>query len=157
MCIRDSHTAVQESIVAFGKKKDKKIQKIKQSGRPLHINHPTKKNKEIVYYPDVHFLLKNKKIIIFEIVDSQPLDKTIADITRSILVTSATQVYFIVKTEEIKNKIVEVYDVILSKFTDDFDIDEKRLLVEASAIVITEEDIENREELQTLLDKYINI
>ena len=151
------HKLVQESIVDFGKRYDKKIRKILQSGHPLHINHPFKKNKEILYNPDVHFLLKNRKIIIFEVLDSQTLDKTIADITRSILVTNATQVYFIVKTKEIKDKIVELYDVILSKFTDDFDIDEKRLLLDASAIIITEEDIENREELQNLLDTYISI
>lgn len=149
------HKTVQKAIIKFGEN-HQKVDEVKGSGRPIHISHPTK-NQALLYYPDARYELKNRKIIIFEVLDTQKDDKTIADITRSILVLNATQVYFIVKNENIANKIGKIYDVILSKFADDFKIKKRKLLLDASAIIISEEDATDDVGLQNILYEEINI
>ncbi|MCK4736781.1 MAG: hypothetical protein KAT65_30280 [Methanophagales archaeon] len=150
------HKAVQKAIVSFGGG-FRKIKKIRESGRPLHITHPTKK-KIILYNPDVRFELKNRKIIIFEIIDSQPEDKTIADITRSLLAKNVTQLYFIVKSEDMRDKIADIYDIILSGFADYFEGEKKKLFTGGNNILVIAEDIVMDEmKLQELISNNISI
>lgn len=149
------HNAIQSAIINFGNKHTK-VERVRGSGQPIHINHPTK-NKAILYYPDVRFELRSRKIIIFEVLDTQSEDKTIADLIRSVLTQNATQIYFIVKTNEIAEKIVRIYEVILSKFADEFKIWKRKLLEAASVIVISEEDAKDEEFLEYILSNEIFI
>lgn len=144
--------AVQKAVILFGENHTK-VNKVKGGGRTIHIHHPTK-NRALMYYPDAQYGLKNRKIMIFEILDTQKADKTIADITRSILVSNATQVQFIVKNDEIANKVGKIYDVIPSKFIDDFKIKKKKIAVSCQcyyAIIISKENAEDEEVPKSLL------
>ena len=149
------HNTVQNAIVNFGNE-HAKVERVRGSGEPIHINHATK-NKAILYYPDARFELKNRKIVIFEVLDTQSEEKTIADLTRSVLTKNVMQIYFIVKTDEMREKIVRIYEVILSKFADEFKIGKRKLLEDASVIVLSEEDVRDGEKFRTLLTEYITI
>lgn len=149
------HILVQQAIVRFGNN-NKKVARVRHSGQPIHINHPTN-SKTILYNPDVHFELKNRKRIIFEIVDTQPDEKTIADVIRSLLSPNASQVYFIVKNKNKEKNVDRIYDVILSKLADDFRTKKSKLPMDANVIHISQSDISNTQRLDDLLKEYITI
>jgi len=149
------HDIIQKRIVHFGEN-HRKVKRVKTSGHPLHINHPTK-NLSLIYNPDVHFQLKNRKIIVFEIADRQSNEKTIADIIRSFLTPNVSQVYFVVPTEEKRKEITIMYDVILSKLADDFGTKKSKLPLDANVIVISKEDVLDIDKLDALLKEYITL
>ena len=68
------HQRVKDAIVRYGQNHGK-VQRVRQAGHVLHINHPTK-GLTIVYNPDVHFELRHSKIV-FEVLDSQPEDMSL--------------------------------------------------------------------------------
>lgn len=149
------HSQLQKAIEAFGAN-HQKIKRVKKSGRFIHITHPTRK-KAIIYNPDIRFELKNRKIIIFEIVDSQKEDKTMADIIRALLIPNATEIYFIVKSEEMGTKIVDMASVILFRLADVLEIPKKKMPLIVKSVFISENEIENKEEVQNILNEEINI
>ena len=114
------HANVEKGILAFGKKY-KKFEKIYRSNVPIHINHPTKPTRPILYRPDVHFLTKLGKRYIFEILDSELKNENliIADILLACLCPNASYVIFIVPTQEDQDKVMDlaftVTDNLLSK------------------------------------------
>jgi hypothetical protein len=151
----DYHNSIQDEIEKFGKTQ-KKVKRVRTSGKYIHICHPTK-NKSIPYNPDVHFELKNRKIIVFEILDSQSMQKTIADVTRSFLSPNVAQVYFIVKTEKMRDEVITLCDVLLSKLADDFRTKKNKLPMEANVIWISNKDVKNNKKLGEILEENISI
>ena len=148
------HQAVTDAIVRYGRG-HRKVQRIRQSGHYLHINHPTK-NLTIVYNPEVHFELRHSKIV-FEVLDSQKEAKTIADIIRSFLVPNVTQVYFFVKTTNTEQKVSDLCDVILSKLADDFHMKKSKLPINAKVVLITSAETNNQQTLDDAVRESIRI
>jgi len=93
------HRTVERGIILLGKdlKNARKVKKIYRGNeRPLSIVDP--KTKFVLNYkPDVYFILRNNKKLIFEILDSEEKkqDIIIADIIRSFLIENVEALIFI--------------------------------------------------------------
>ena len=113
------HKNVEDGIVAFGEKY-KRFDKIFGSNAPIHINHPTKRMRPILYRPDVHFITKFGKRYIFEILDSELKDENliIADIILACLSPNTSKVIFIVPTEQDQDKVVDLILPLIANLTD---------------------------------------
>lgn len=148
------HSMIQQAILDFGKS-NRKVKRVR-SNQPLHINHPTKKL-VMLYYPDVYFELKNRKKVVFEVIDKQSNDKTVADIFRCFLSPNVSQVYFVVKSSAKEKEVSEMCDIILSKLADEFNTKKSKLPIEVNVITITEEEAQNEENLNKLLQRLITI
>jgi hypothetical protein len=103
------HRNVEQGILAFGKKY-KRFDKIHGSNVPIHINHPTKRTRPILYRPDAHFVTKFGRRFIFEIIDSELKDENliIADILLACLSPNTSKVIFIVPREEDQDKVMDL-------------------------------------------------
>ena len=99
------HRTIQKGIVLFGEDW-KKVDKVHLgNNRPLSIT--TVSSKFVVkYQPDVYFKLKNGKILIFEILQTElkKQDIIIADVIRSFLVENVCGLVFIYKTKKKKDE-----------------------------------------------------
>lgn len=149
------HETVKNSIVRFGNSNNK-VDRVRQSGHPLHINHPTRRL-SILYNPDVHFEMRNRKIIVFEVLDSQQEVKTIADIIRSLLAMHVSQVYFFVDSIEKRDEVYDLCDVILSKLADDFKTKKSDLPLDAKIVLITRSETNNQTVLDSVISEEIKI
>lgn len=93
------HSLMEHGILLLGDelKRQRKVQKVfTGSQRPLSIvDHHTKH--VINYKPDVYFILRNNKKLIFEVLDSEieKQDIIIADVIRSFLIENVDAVIFI--------------------------------------------------------------
>jgi len=103
------HRNVEEGIRAFGRKY-RRFAEINGSNVPLHINHPTKRMRPILYHPDAHFVTKFGKRHIFEIFDSELKNENliIADILVACLSPNTSKVIFIVPKQEDQDKVVDL-------------------------------------------------
>lgn len=103
------HKNVEQGVLAFGKKY-KRFEKICGSSVPLHINHPTKRLRPILYRPDIHFVTKMGKRYIFEILDSELRDENlvISDILLACLCPNTAKVIFIVPRVEDQHKVIDL-------------------------------------------------
>lgn len=97
--VTEYHKSVQDALINFGESllKQKKIKKLYEGNKkPLSIVDSGTKF-VVNYKPDVFFVLKNNKKLIFEILDSEEKkqDIIIADIIRSILVENVDGLIFL--------------------------------------------------------------
>ncbi len=98
------HSTVEKGILLLGQEgiKQKKIKKVLRGNEnPLSIvDHTTKY--VVNYQPDVYFILRNNKKLIFEVLDSeeQKQDIIIADVIRSFLVENVEALLFIYSGSE---------------------------------------------------------
>jgi len=88
--VTEYHKIIEDSLIFLGNewKNQRKIKNVYRGNeRPLSIVGPRSKN-VLNYEPDVYFILKNNKKLIFEVLDSEERkqDIIIADIIRSFLV-----------------------------------------------------------------------
>lgn len=93
------HRKIEDSLAILGNdwKNQKKVKKIYRGNeRPLSIVDPRSKL-VLNYQPDVYFILKNNKKLIFEVLDSEgkKQDIIIADIIRSFLIENVDALIFI--------------------------------------------------------------
>lgn len=114
------HNKVRDYIYAYGKTIKKVKQVFKDKKRSIPISYPyshTKKSGITIYYePDVHYILSGKRYVIFEIIKSQEIYKTISDYIRSYLCERRIHsTFFITKDKEKIIKIMNTLDVIHSK------------------------------------------
>jgi len=135
LVVSSYHSAVQRAIGRYGKSL-RKVRRVRGPGRPLHVNHPTK-NKVLSYEPDVYFELKNRTVVVFEVLDSQSSDKTIADLVRSLLCLEVCKVFFIVPDDRARDEVNRICDVVLSKIADDFEKRKCDLLLEPEVVIVT--------------------
>jgi len=116
MMVKDYHKNIIKIIEELASKKQHL--KINPLNRQLKIEH-TYKVEGFFYNPDIYFVnTKNNKYLIFEILDSQKKDKTIADICRIIFFKKCYKAIFVVKTDEQKEDIELIVDTIKVIFHD---------------------------------------
>jgi hypothetical protein len=108
------HSNVEKGIRAFGEKYPKRFKQVYDSATPIHINHPRKKMYPILYLPDVIFITKIGKRIIFEVLDSelQNINLMISDIIQSSLSPNTSEVIFIVPKQEDEDKVLDLTQTI---------------------------------------------
>lgn len=121
--VSEYHRTVEKGIMLLGKcsKNAGKVRKLlKGNENPLSLVDP--KNKLVLNYkPDVYFILRNNKKLIFEILDSEEKkqDKIIADIIRSFLIENVEALIFIYPgSENDENTILEALKTIYKSLVD---------------------------------------
>lgn len=103
---------MQEGILLYEERMGNKGSKGEED--PIHIN--AKSRRQILYYPDGHFISKHGKRRIYEILDDQLNNDnlTIADIIQAYLTENVSLIQFIVPTskdkEQVKELAVTIYD-----------------------------------------------
>lgn len=112
------HRRVQTAILKIGSE-SKKIRRVWNDRRPLHIVHPWKKT-ALLYYPDARFETRSGKIWLFEVMDSETgaQAQMIAHILEPLLVEGVIAVVHIVKSETGQQILEDLTDVVLSRMTD---------------------------------------
>lgn len=129
--------------------------------RPLKINHPIK-TFSMNYYPDFYFLNnRNNKYCVFEILDTQPKTKTIADIFRIISLKNCYLAIFIVKDDEIRGDvelIIDTFKLILSDIIQGKNKNiklNKKALLNIICETVEEKLIKKPKKLKTTLNKIV--
>ncbi|MCI4352051.1 MAG: hypothetical protein L3K14_01495 [Thermoplasmata archaeon] len=112
------HRRVQAAIIRIGRE-SKKIRKVWNDRRPLHIVHPYKKT-ALLYYPDVRFETRSGKLWLFEVMDSETgaQAQLIAHVVEPLLVEGVIAVVHIVKSDAGQVILEDLSDVIVSRMTD---------------------------------------
>ena len=117
------HSDVQSAIIKFGNnsKIQKKVRMVFEGNRrPLSLVDPVSKS-VVNYKPDVYYILRNNKKLIFEVLDSEEekQDIIIADIIRSFLVENVEAVIFIYQGKpNIEKLILEALKTIYKGLVD---------------------------------------
>jgi len=104
------HRDVEKGILAFGRKYAKRFEKVCDNTVPIHINHPKKRMRPILYHPDAHLVTRLGKRYVFEILDSELGNENliIADILLSCLSPNTSHIVFIVPKKEDEAKVMDL-------------------------------------------------
>lgn len=118
--VKDYHKNIQYILSDLCKENNDRFKKGFVGNRKIDINHPTKKNKSIIYYPDFVIIAKNGNYYIFQILDSQDDIQalTIANVIEAYLSEQVRKLFFIVKDIKVRNKVNEITETILAKIED---------------------------------------
>lgn len=111
------HKNIQKAILGFGKDNPKKyIEIFTGEQKPIHIHHPIKKHKEILYKPDAHFKTRTREVYVFEILyrELRHTSEIIADVTESLFTPDISKIFFIIpKNGKEVDKLIEISEVII--------------------------------------------
>lgn len=150
------HNNVENGLVELGRRSvsQRRIKKVcRGSVRPLSI--VDSRSKYVVNYkPDVYFVLRNNKKLIFEVLDSElgKQDIIIADVIRSFLVENVDGLFFIYPGPEsaeqtIFEALITVYMGLVSKGVDQLELPNPGKI----GPYVIEEDVANN--IQALAEK----
>ncbi|NWF78024.1 MAG: hypothetical protein HXY36_05475 [Chloroflexi bacterium] len=148
----DHHRKIENCLVTLGAewKSQRRIRKVyRGSEHPLSIVDPRSK-RVVNYQPDVYFILRNNRKLIFEILDSEAekQDIIIADVIRSFLVENVDGLFFIHPgPETVETRIFEalitIYKGLVRKGVDESELPNRKktgpLLVPTSEVNIAQE------------------
>ena len=154
------HDKVRDYIYDYGKAIRKVKQVFKEKQRPIAISYPyprTKKKGITIYYePDVYYILKySKKYMIFEMIESQEIYKTISDFIRCYLCEHQIHsINFITKDKDKRTEIINTLDTIQARLKQIIKEKEKKKF-EHNAIFISESIFNSKKEVDKLLDNEI--
>lgn len=114
----DYHKNVQKAILEFGKENPRKyFQVFTGEQNPIHISHPMKKHREIIYKPDAVFKRNNREIYVFEVLDGQLRNtgEVVADVFESLMTTDIAKLFFVIPSEADKaiDNLIEISEVII--------------------------------------------
>ena len=117
------HQNIEDTLVEFGTEwlKQKKVKRVHRGNlRPLSI--VDSRSKFVInYQPDVYFILRNNKKLIFEVLDSESKkqDIIIADIIRSFLVENVEALIFIHPgPDDVEVRVLEALKTIYKALVD---------------------------------------
>ena len=146
------HTNVQKGIIEFGKS-FRRFKEIYGSNKPILINHPKGKFRPLVWYPDVQFVTKQGKRIVFEILDSElkKEDLIIADVILACLSTDTSKIIFIVPTERDQDKVQRIATTIITNLASL--ISKSKFKKEATYAYILKKEAESPEAVKSVLSK----
>lgn len=99
----------------FGKS-FRRFKEICGDNKPILINHPKGKFRPLVWYPDVQFVTKQGKRIVFEILDSELRNENliIADVILACLSVETSRIIFIVPTEQDQDKVQRIATTVVT-------------------------------------------
>lgn len=154
------HKEIEKCLIALGNewKSQRKIRRVyRGSERPLSIVDP--RSKVVVnYQPDVYFVLRNNKRLIFEVLDSEgeKQDIIIADVIRSFLVENVDGLFFIHPgPESVENRILEalitIYKGLVRKGVDESELPSRK---KTGPYLVTIEEAHNAREMKHKLTQY---
>jgi len=154
------HREIERCLITLGNewKGQKKIKKVyRGSERPLSIVAPHSK-RVVNYQPDVYFVLRNNKKLIFEVLDSEgeKQDIIIADVIRSFLVENVDGLFFIHPGPgSVENRILEalitIYKGLISKGVDESELPNWK---KTGLYLVTKEEAHNAREMKDKLTRY---
>lgn len=154
------HKEIEKCLITLGNewKSQRKIRRVyRGSEHPLSIVDP--RSKLVVnYQPDVYFVLRNNKKLIFEVLDSEgeKQDIIIADVIRSFLVENVDGLLFIHPgPESVENRILEalitIYKSLVSKGVDESELPSRK---KTGPRLVTIEETHNACEMKHKLTQY---
>jgi len=154
------HRKVEACLITLGSdwRSQKKIKKVyRGSERPLSIVEA--RSKLVVnYQPDVYFILRNNKKLIFEVLDSEAekQDIIIADVIRSFLVENVDGLCFIHPgPESVETRILEalitIYTSLVSKGVGESELPNRK---KTGPYLVKQEEANNTQELRDKLNQY---
>lgn len=117
------HKEIEESLIILGYewKNQRKIKEIyRGSERPISLVDPHSK-RVLNYKPDVYFILRNNKKLIFEVLDTEgkKQDIIVADVIRSFLAENVDGLIFIHPgPESVENTVLEALKTIYKGLVD---------------------------------------
>ena len=123
----DYTKSVREIILKVAKK-CKNIVNI-ETEQNIWLGNPKGKVKVATYFtPDIHFVMNNSKVFIFQLCDSQAgkQKEILGDLFSALLAPEVKKIYFIVPTDR-KEEIEQVCKVVKSILQHSFHIHEKRI------------------------------
>jgi len=154
------HRQIEDGLLALGNewKNRKRIRNFyRGSERPLSIVDPRTKL-VLNYQPDVYFILRNNKKLIFEVLDSEghKQDKIIADVIRSFLVENVEGLVFIHPgPESVETTVLEalktIYKGLVGKGVPQSELPNAR---KTGPYLITEKEARYAQELTNKLAQY---
>jgi hypothetical protein len=112
------HKVIQSAILQIGRE-SKKVRKVSNDRRPLHIVHPWKRT-ALLYYPDARFEMRSGKLWLFEVMDSETGSQAqmVAHILEPLLIDGVLAVVHIVKSDAGLRILEDITDVIVSRMTE---------------------------------------
>lgn len=154
------HNIVEKGLVDLGNRNiaQRRIKKVYRGNeKPLSIVDPRSK-RVVNYKPDVYFILKNNKKLIFEVLDSEQekQDIIIADVIRSFLIENVDGLFFIHPGSEtaestILEALITVYKGLVSKGVNQSELPNPRKI---GAYLIREKEVDNVQVLAEKLAQY---
>ena len=156
----DYHRKIQNCLVMLGAewRSQRRVKKVyRGSERPLSIVDP--RSKLVVnYQPDVYFVLRNNRKLIFEILDSEAAkqDLIIADVIRSFLVDNVDGLFFIHPGPEpvearIFEALITIYKGLVRKGVEETELPNRK---KTGPLLVTTREVNNAEELKNKLIQY---
>jgi hypothetical protein len=157
------HKQVENALVILGTEweRDRKIRHVYRGCElPLTIVDPHSK-KTIKYQPDVYYILKNNKKLIFEVLDTElgKQDAIIADTIESYLVENVDALIFLHwGNESDENSIIETFTTIYKSLTTIKKVKESELpsLRKTGAYRITKQQANNSGRIRNKLTEFAN-
>lgn len=154
------HSNIENGLIRLGResKAQRKIKRVYRGNEtPLSI--VDSRTKRVVNYkPDVYFILKNNRKLIFEVLDSEQekQDIIIADVIRSFLVENVDGLFFIYPGPESVEKaileaLITIYKGLVKKGVDQSELPNPR---KTGAYLIQRNEADNIQEIEDKLSKY---
>ncbi len=154
------HKRIEHSLIALGNewKSQRRIKKVyRGSEHPLSIVEPRSK-RVVNYQPDVYFILRNNKKLIFEVLDSEgeKQDIIIADVIRSFLVENVDGLCFIHPGPEpvedrILDALITIYKGLVRKGVDESELPNRK---KTGPYLVTIKEANNDREMKDKLTQY---
>lgn len=158
----DYHRKIENCLVTLGVewKNQRRIRKVHRgSEHPLSIVDPRSK-RVVNYQPDVYFILRNNRKLIFEILDSEAekQDIIIADVIRSFLVENVDGLFFIHPGPEIVETrifeaLITIYKGLINKGVNESELPNRK---KTGPLLVTTTEVNIAQELKNKLTQYAN-
>ena len=158
--VTDYHKQIENVLIALGTewKNARKIKKVCQGNEhPLSIVDPRSK-RVVNYQPDVYFVLRNNRKLVFEVLDSESekQDAIIADVICSFLVENVDGLIFIhpgpERVEDTVNEaLVTIYKGLINKGIPESELPNFQ---KTGAYLVTKQEGMNSVEINSKLNRY---
>jgi hypothetical protein len=112
------HRAVQAHLLSIGRQA-RNISRVFGDARPRHIAHPSS-TASFLYYPDATYQTKTGRFYLFEVLDSEEhaQSQVVAHVLETFLTPNVLKAIFIVKSEEVAQKVGNIANVIIGNLED---------------------------------------
>ena len=156
--VSDYHSIVEEGVILFGKQWNKARKILRGNEEELSLV-DSKTKLVLNYKPDVYFILRNNKKLIFEVLKSEEekQDIIIADVIRSFLIDNVQGVIFIYPsgTAKVETRILEalktIYKGLIKKGVKPIDLP---LSNKSGAYAIRKKDFKNSNDVKNILIRF---